>query len=72
MAIDHLVFSGLLYGALHLLLLDLLVGGLLLQSGVLPLQLLPGLLRLLEDMLIASTSSCSEAFSMGIYAPWPF
>ena len=71
MAIDHLVFSGLLYGALLLLLLALLVGGLLLQSGVLPLQLLHGLLRLLEGMLIVITSSCSEAFSMGIYVTQP-
>ena len=70
--IDHLDVSGLLYDAPILLLPPLVVGGLLLQSGVLPPQLLHGLLRLLEGMLIVITSSCSEAFSMGIYAILPF
>ena len=50
MAIDHLVFSDLLPGA-SLLLLALLDGGVMLELGDLPLQLLHGLLRLLEGVL---------------------
>ena len=51
MAIDHLVFSDLLPGASLLLLLALLDGGVMLELGDLPLQLLHGLLRLLEGVL---------------------
>ena len=51
MPIDHLVFSGLFPGASLLLLLALLDGGLLLELGDLPLQLLRGLFRLLEGVL---------------------
>ena len=71
MAIDYLDVPGLLNVAPLLLLLVLLVGGLLPQSGVLLPQLLVALLWLLEEMLITITSSCSEAFLMGICATRP-
>ena len=70
-AIDHLDVPGLLNVAPLLLLLVLPVGGLLPQSGVLLPQLLDALLWLLEGMLITITSSCSEAFSMGICTTFP-
>ena len=50
-ALDHLVVSDLLPGASLLLLLALLDSGVMLELGDLPLQLLHGLLRLLEGVL---------------------
>ena len=70
-AIDYLNVSGHLDLALLLLLLVLRVGGLLPQPDVLLPQLLVALLRLLEEMLNTITSSCSEAFSMGICTIFP-